>query len=54
MGRDHQPSGEPLPGSRIVETYNLIDRDLAWHPEIERTAPFDAFVRELCDRFRTL
>jgi ABC-type nitrate/sulfonate/bicarbonate transport system ATPase subunit len=54
MGRDRAPSGAPVPGSRIVETYNLIDRDLAWHPGIERTAPFDAFVRELCDRFQTL
>ena len=54
IGRDRAPSGEPVPGSRIVETYNLIDRDLAWHPGIERTAPFDAFVRELCDRFQTL
>jgi len=54
MGRDRTPAGEPVPGSRIVETYNLIDRDLAWHPGIERTAPFDAFVRELCDRFPTL
>jgi ABC-type nitrate/sulfonate/bicarbonate transport system ATPase subunit len=54
MGREATPSGEPVAGSRIVETYNLIERDLAWHPGIERTAPFDAFVRELEDRFRTL
>jgi len=54
MGRDRAPSGEPVPGSRIVETYNLIDRDLAWRPGIERTASFDVFVRELCDRFQTL
>jgi NitT/TauT family transport system ATP-binding protein len=54
MGRDHGPSGEPLPGSRIVETYNLIDRDLAWQPGIERTPRFEAFVRELFDRFQTL
>lgn len=54
MGRDQAPSGEPIPGSRIVEIYNLIERDLAWHPGIERTAQFDAFVRELCDRFQTL
>ncbi|HEX2685982.1 MAG TPA: ATP-binding cassette domain-containing protein [Kofleriaceae bacterium] len=54
MGRDRAPSGEPIPGSRIVETYNLIDRDLAWHPGIERTAPFDGFVRELSEKFQTL
>lgn len=54
LGRDRAASGEPVAGSRVVETYNLIDRDLAWHPGIERTAAFDAFVRELEDRFRTL
>jgi len=54
IGRDRAPSGEPVPGSRVVETYNLIDRDLAWHPDIERTPEFAAFVRELEDRFQTL
>jgi ABC-type nitrate/sulfonate/bicarbonate transport system ATPase subunit len=54
MGREAAPSGEPVAGSRIVEIYNLIERDLAWHPGIERTAEFEAFVRELEDRFRTL
>jgi ABC-type nitrate/sulfonate/bicarbonate transport system ATPase subunit len=54
IGRDRAPSGEPLSGSRIVESYNLIDRDLAWHPDIERTPAFAAFVRELEDRFHTL
>ena len=54
MGREAAPSGEPIAGSRIVEIYNLIERDLAWHPGIERTARFDTFVRELEDRFRTL
>jgi NitT/TauT family transport system ATP-binding protein len=54
IGRDRAPSGEPVPGSRIVETYNLIERDLAWHADIERTPAFAAFVRELEDRFRAL
>ena len=54
IGRDRAPTGEPVPGSRIVETYNLIDRDLAWHPGIERTPPFDRFVHEIEDRFATL
>ncbi|HET7502764.1 MAG TPA: ATP-binding cassette domain-containing protein [Kofleriaceae bacterium] len=54
IGRERTPSGEPVPGSRIVATYNLIDRELAWQPGIERTARFAAFVHELEDRFRTL
>ena len=54
IGRDRAPSGEPVPGSRIVEIYNLIERDLAWHADIEHTPAFAAFVRELEDRFHTL
>jgi polar amino acid transport system ATP-binding protein/sulfate transport system ATP-binding protein len=54
IGRDVDPSGEPVPGSRIVQTYDLIERDLAWQPGIERTPQFDAFVHEVEDRFRTL
>src|SRR5262249_37933099 len=54
LGRDRAPSGEPVPGSRVVETYNLIDRDLAWRPDIDRTPEFASFVREIEDRFRTL
>ncbi len=54
VGRDRTPSGEIVPGSRIVETYNLIDRGLAWQAGIDRTPAFAAFVRELEDRFATL
>jgi ABC-type nitrate/sulfonate/bicarbonate transport system ATPase subunit len=54
IGHDVAPSGEPVPGSRIVQSYDLIERDLAWQPGIERTPAFDAFVREVEDRFLTL
>jgi ABC-type nitrate/sulfonate/bicarbonate transport system ATPase subunit len=54
MGRDHDAQGNPLPGSHIVETYDLIERDLCWHPEIITHPKFVDFVREVKDRFRTL
>ena len=54
MGRDHDASGKPLPGSRIVETYDLIERDLCWHPQIITERRFVDFVREVKERFRTL
>jgi len=41
-------------GSRIVATYNLIERDLAWSPGIEHTPAFAALARELENRFATL
>jgi polar amino acid transport system ATP-binding protein/sulfate transport system ATP-binding protein len=49
LGRDGAGAG-----STIVETYDLIARELAWEPDIERTPRFAAFVRELEDRFATL
>lgn len=54
MGRDHDAQGNPLAGSHIVETYDLIERDLCWHPEIITHPKFVDFVREVKDRFRTL
>lgn len=42
------------PGARIVETYNLIERGLAWRDDISRTPEFAALVREVEDRFATL
>jgi len=54
MGRDHDARGIPLPGSHIVETYDLIERGLAWHPEIVTQPSFMEFVRDVKDRFRSL
>jgi len=47
MGRDHDAKGNPLPGSHIVETYDLIERDLCWHPQIITQPKFMEFVREI-------
>ena len=54
MGRDHDAKGNPLPGSHIVETYDLIERDLCWNPKIITQPKFIDFVREVKERFRTL
>ncbi len=54
MGRDHDAKGNPLPGSHIVETYDLVERDLCWHPQIITQPKFMEFVREVKDRFRSL
>jgi ABC-type nitrate/sulfonate/bicarbonate transport system ATPase subunit len=54
MGRDHDAKGNPLPGSHIAETYDLIERDLCWNPQIITQPHFMDFVREVKERFRTL
>ena len=54
MGRDHDPQGKVIPGAYIVETYNLIDRGLAWHTNIESNPAFAPFVQEVDERFAQL
>lgn len=54
MGRSTDGNGTVLPGSSIVKVYNLIERDLCWHPGIITTAKFTEFVREVKDEFRRL
>lgn len=41
-------------GSRIVDTYNLIERELAWCPGVEHIAAFATLVREIEERFPSL
>jgi ABC-type nitrate/sulfonate/bicarbonate transport system ATPase subunit len=54
MGRDKDAQGNVIPGARIVETYDLIKRELCWQPGIITQPRFLDFVREVKDRFRTL
>jgi polar amino acid transport system ATP-binding protein/sulfate transport system ATP-binding protein len=54
MGRERAADGTFIAGARIVETYDLAQRDLCWHPEILTMPAFTEFVREIRERFRTL
>ena len=54
MGRSPAENGVPVAGSRIVQQYNLIDKDLCWQPDIITTARFTDFVREVKEEFRRL
>lgn len=54
MGRDRDAAGNIVPGARIQQTYDLIDRDLCWRPGITNSAGFLEFVREVKERFQTL
>jgi polar amino acid transport system ATP-binding protein/sulfate transport system ATP-binding protein len=54
MGRDRDASGNIIPGARIQETYDLIERDLCWHPDITNSTKFLEFVRVVKERFQTL
>jgi polar amino acid transport system ATP-binding protein/sulfate transport system ATP-binding protein len=54
MGRSTDEQGNVQPGSRIVKQYNLIDRGLAWQPNVTSTALFGDIVREVKEEFRRL
>jgi ABC-type nitrate/sulfonate/bicarbonate transport system ATPase subunit len=54
MGRERDAQGQAIPGAKIMETYDLIERDLCWEPNIITQPRFMEFVREVKNRFRTL
>jgi polar amino acid transport system ATP-binding protein/sulfate transport system ATP-binding protein len=54
MGRDREPNGTIIPGARIIDTIDLIERDLAWHPDIRQRPNFHPLVDEIKARFHTL
>jgi len=54
MGRDRDAKGNPIPGSKIKYQYDLMERNLAWHKEIEDTKEFRDLVKEVKAVFPTL
>jgi polar amino acid transport system ATP-binding protein/sulfate transport system ATP-binding protein len=54
MGRDHDAAGNIIPGARIQESYNLIERGLAWREGIATTTEFLETLREIRARFPKL
>lgn len=54
MGRDRDKEGKIIPGAYIVDTINLIDRGLAWHPEIRTMPEFTEAVIEIEGKFAQL
>lgn len=54
LGRDRDESSHVVPGARVQETYNLVERGLAWHPNITELPQFDVLRREIRARFASL
>jgi len=54
MGRDCDAQGQVLPGARIKQSYNLIDRGLAWRKGLAATPEFQELLREIQERFPML
>jgi NitT/TauT family transport system ATP-binding protein len=53
MGRDRDAK-RIVPGARIQESYNLIERGLAWRKDIRNSPEFVDLVREIHGRFPSL
>jgi NitT/TauT family transport system ATP-binding protein len=54
MGRDRGQDGKIIPGARVQESYNLIERGLAWRDGIATTPEFLLLAREIRARFPSL
>ena len=54
MGRDRDAEGKIIPGARIQESYNLIERGLAWRDGVTTTPEFLLTMREIRTRFPSL
>ena len=54
MGCDRTRTGELIPGARIIDQYDLVERGLMWHPDVRRLPEFVSLVQEIEARFETL
>ncbi len=54
LGHGKNTDGTNVPGTYIVKSYNLIDNNLAWHPDILNRPEFMSFVAELRKEFKEL
>ena len=54
MGRDRDPQGKIIPGARVQESYNLVERGLAWRDGVATTPEFLLLAREIRARFPSL
>ncbi|MGV3617785.1 MAG: ABC transporter ATP-binding protein [Fimbriimonas sp.] len=54
LGRDRDEKGEIIPGARVMGSYNLIERNLAWRHGITSTPEYAELVREIREVFPKL
>lgn len=47
LGHDRDQNNAPIPGARIQGEIDLIERNLAWHPDIENMPEFAHTVAEI-------
>jgi polar amino acid transport system ATP-binding protein/sulfate transport system ATP-binding protein len=51
MGRDRDAQNNIIPGAKIKHTFDLIERGLAWQPDIKKMPAFNSLINEVRDLF---
>jgi len=54
MGRDRDEKGNLIPGAKIQQVYDLVEMNLAWHPDIAATPEFAKFRGEVKQAYAKL
>lgn len=54
LGRTRTAEGAIVPGAKIVDNYDLVERGLAWRAGIAAAPEFMALEREIASKFRNL
>ena len=54
IGRDRNPDGSIVPGAYVKYEFDLIERGLAWRPDIRSLPEFGRFCAELRALFKDL
>ncbi len=54
MGRDRDAQNNIIPGAKIKHTFDLIERGLAWRPEIKKLPAFTTLINEVREAFAYL
>ena len=54
LGREQKPDGTFRSGARIQETYDLVERDLAWRRDVMELPAFFALETAIRQRFKQL
>jgi len=54
MGRERNPDGSVIPGARIMDSIDLIERGLCWQPDVLALPEAVSLVRDIKHRFPIL
>jgi polar amino acid transport system ATP-binding protein/sulfate transport system ATP-binding protein len=53
LGRESK-NGKPVPGARVLWSYDMVERGLAWQPDIQKLPAFVELENEIRARFKDL